>query len=160
GHSAAPATRESRQHQIRVFAAAGAAVVARQRAAVVVPFAQHVEAEDLAANADVEFDATEQPVVYAELPRPERHHLHQPDRAGSGYGVAVEAALDVHDREHELRRQLELDFLLLAVTAHDRVRLAVDVLQDVAPERRIVHDAAEPRLLQLLEHVEAEALVI
>ena len=74
-----------------------------------------------------------------EFARPERHDLHQADRACRRHGERIEGALDVDDREHELR----------AVAQHCVLaRLAMHGAQD--PLRRRADVVAEPQVRRLL----------
>src|SRR5438105_200147 len=101
---AAPA-RPLAEDQVRVVTTPGAAVVARQRLAHVVALVAEVEAQDRATHADVGRDVYQLVAAHAEALGPERHHLHETDRAGRRYRPAIEATLDVDERHDQARWQ-------------------------------------------------------
>src|SRR6266513_2907871 len=139
---AAPA-RPLTDHQVRVVAPPGAAVVARQRLAPIVAFMAAVEAQDRATHADVGRDVYQLVATHAEALGPERHHLHETDRTRGGYRPAIEAALDVDERHDQARWQTRLA---------PPVRLAVHLLENIEPLVSLPDDAPQPRLHERVPH--------
>src|SRR5881394_107847 len=104
---AAPA-RPLAENQVRVVTPSGTAVVARQRLAHVVALMIEVETQDRATHADVGRDVYQLVATHAEALGPERHHLHETDRARRRYRPAIEATLDVDERHDQARWQTRL----------------------------------------------------
>ena len=129
----APAARQPVDDLVGVVGAPETAVVTLQRAGIVAALLAQVVAEDRGAHAHVVGDADQLLVAHAELTRPERHDLHETHGSGGRHRVTVKAALDVHDGEHEIRRNV------------DAARLAMNVVQNLLALFLVLDVTREPR---------------
>ena len=90
-------------HQIRVFGASQAAVVASEGAEEVAFFDVQIMAQDGAAVAQVGPHVEQVVIGGADEFYPEGHDLHVAARASAGHCVFSETGFDLHQAQHQLR---------------------------------------------------------
>jgi len=125
---------------------------------VVVLLEVEVVAEDFRTQPDVEIRIAEQAVFHAEFPWPERHDLHQADRAGRRYGMTVEAAFHVHHRQQQFGRHPQFETAFVAVTTHHALGVAVDVGQQFGPLCGLADEPCQLAIVEAEEHFLVESV--